>query len=332
MKIGILTLPFNNNYGGLLQAYALQNYLKGRGHDVYSIQQSINKNQWVEIKEKLKNVLKAGNNTNSRFMQEFQHKNMQETIVVDSDKDFEKLQKYNFEAVIVGSDQVWRFNYIRENYKRYFLDFIKNDQIKKISYAASFGVDFWEADEDQTKNVTELIGRFDSVSVREKSGVHLCEEKLNYSQAQHLLDPVLLFPADFYRNLYKNENNDSAENKLGYYLLDFDNQKKELVALVEGELNLEAQSIGKTKNVSKFGIETKYPPVYEWIRGFATSDFIVTDSFHGMLFSVIFEKPFIIIGNKTRGLSRFNSFLEMVNLKDRLIDINNYSQDTIKEQ
>jgi exopolysaccharide biosynthesis predicted pyruvyltransferase EpsI len=65
-----------------------------------------------------------------------------------------------------------------------------------------------------------------------------------------------------------------------------------------------------------------YPPIEQWLRSFLDAKFIITDSFHGTIFSIIFEKPFIVIGNKKRGLSRFNSLLKMFRLEERMIDKN----------
>lgn len=317
MKIGVLSLPFNNNYGGLLQAYALQSYLKGRGHDVYSINQPFF-NKKFRIKNSIKKHFRLGNFINFENLVDFRHKHFKETMPINNNYDFKKLNRYKFDAVITGSDQVWRFKYIEDNYNRYFLDFIDDNKVIKLSYAASFGVDFWEADEAKTRNATYLISEFDAVSVRETEGKRLCRDYLNCHNAINLLDPTLLMPPDFYRYLY-NGKEMGNNGKVGCYFLDPDPQKLNVVINLKKHLNLESFIIGK-KLFSNNSI-TFFPHVSQWIKDFDTAECIVTDSYHGMIFSIIFQKPFIVIGNKRRGLVRFSSLLMHFGLKERLIDI-----------
>lgn len=327
MKIGILSLPFNNNYGGLLQAYALQSYLIGRGHDVFLINQPFFTTKF-RIKNSIKKLSRLSNYISFENFDNFRHKHLHETIPLNSNKDFTKLYRYKFDAVITGSDQVWRFNYIKDNYKRYFLDFVDNDKVIKISYAASFGVDYWEANETITRNVTHLIKKFDGVSVREIEGIRFCRDCLNYHNVIKLLDPTLLMPPDFYRQLY-NGKEKGNEGKIGCYFLDSDPQKLSLVAYLEKHFNLQSFIIGKKSNSNNSIIF--YPPISQWIKDFDTAEYIITDSYHGMIFSIIFQKPFIVFGNKERGLVRFSSLLYHFGLKERLIDIVESSKHSFSE-
>nr|WP_319392934.1 polysaccharide pyruvyl transferase family protein [uncultured Desulfobacter sp.] len=318
MKIGILTLPFNNNYGGLLQSYALHCYLVNRGHEVYSIQQPICRYR-RKIKLFLKQKFKVGNYINSSNIEKFQHRYFQETFPVYKDEDFKRLNKIGFDTVIVGSDQVWRFEYTKEKYQRYFLNFINNKHVRKIAYAASFGVDYWEADKEKTRIAAQLLKQFDAVSVREKSGVDLCRDFLNQDNVISLLDPTLLMPADFYRGLYTGEEK-SQKGGVGYYFLDESEDKQALLRKIKERFSLPSFCIGKKKIESKRkGRGVYYPSVSQWIKDFDEANYIVTDSYHGMLFSIIFRKPFLVIGNSKRGWVRFSSFLEMLNLEGRLL-------------
>ncbi len=321
MKIGILTLPFNNNYGGLLQSYALQAYLKERGHYVYSIQQSVSGNK-SKIKQIIKRVLKVGNYSDSSNMLKFQQKYFNQTFAIDNEYDFHRLKRYRFDALIVGSDQVWRFSYIKDHYSRYFLNFVEEQNIIKLSYSASFGVDIWEASEKQTQVASQIINQFNAVSVRESSGINLCKTYLKYDQAINLLDPTLLLNASFYRDLYVN-NEFSNKGKIGYYFLDNDKEKMNLVQACEKQSNLPSCTIGKNRirNSSK---GFYFPSVSQWIKDFDEVEFIITDSFHGMIFSLIFEKSFIVVGNKERGLTRLISLLSLVCLENRIVDLNQF--------
>jgi exopolysaccharide biosynthesis predicted pyruvyltransferase EpsI len=204
--------------------------------------------------------------------------------------------------------------------------------VKKIAYAASFGVDDWEFTEEQTRECARLAKQFDTISVREDSAVELCKKYLNVD-AVHLLDPTLLLNKEDYLALINSVNTTPSNGDLFVYILDKDEKKTHI-----------ANEVAKQKNLTPFKllpkqflIETSkneiekciYPPIEQWLRSFLDAKFIITDSFHGTIFSIIFEKPFIVIGNKKRGLSRFNSLLEMFRLEERMINENDEFDFTI---
>ncbi|MDR1706511.1 MAG: polysaccharide pyruvyl transferase family protein [Prevotella sp.] len=320
MRIGVLTLPFNNNYGGLLQSYALQSYLKQRGHEVYSIQQLFHYSLISEIKMFVKNMLYRRYRTypaNSANMRVFQHNYMDETNLVYTTKDMKQIVvKYNFDALVVGSDQIWRFkSYEQDTYQRYFGKFAEKKNMIKVAFAASFGVDFFEGNEQQALIAKRLIKEFAAVSVREKSGIALCKEHLGYDKAIHLCDPTLLHSADFYRQIYTGNETDNF-GKIGVYFLDTNEEKIKFVSEFEKRTGKRSVLIGKYRK----GRKDYYPTPSQWLRDFDTVDYIITDSYHGMLFSIIFRKPFCAIGNVKRGLTRFISVLENFGLQKRLIN------------
>jgi polysaccharide pyruvyl transferase WcaK-like protein len=232
------------------------------------------------------------------------------------------LQKYNFDAYIVGSDQVWRPRY-SPCITNYFLDFIENtNSYKKIAYAASFGVDNWEFTSKQTKQCSSLAKKFDAIFVREHNGIHLCSKFLGVN-AVHVLDPTMLLDKDDYIQLVKSENEIESSGNLMIYILDSSEGKQKIIETVSKELSLIPFSILPNK---RFTEESQneidhcvIPSVTSWLRGFMDANFVITDSFHGCIFSIIFNKPFIAIGNKERGLTRFISLLNLFELEDRLI-------------
>ena len=316
MKIGILTLPFNNNYGGLLQSYALQSFLKQRGHDVWLIKRIPNKPNLIrKIKDLIKKILLELPVIDFN-MKSFESQYMQETEIINSSNKYKLLDKYNFDAYVVGSDQVWRFAYTQERTKEYFFDFVPDKNAKKIAFSASFGIDTWEADKNTTEEISKLICNFAAVSVREKSGVDLCRKCFGYNNAIQLLDPTLLYSADFYRQLYTGIETDNG-GKIGVYFLGKNEQKMELALGFAKQTGKSLFTIGKRKA----GIKYYYPTVSQWIKDFDTVDYIITDSFHGMVFSIIFRKPFCVIKNKNRGLGRMVFLLEEFGLQDKLINI-----------
>ena len=331
MRIGILTLPLHNNYGGILQAYALMTTLKKQGHEVWLIRYDPNKpfSSWkvpIAIGKRLilkyifgKDIVilkeKKARRDNQNI-QEFIDRYVQpQTHKLYESHTLPELGQYNLDAYIVGSDQVWREKYNPKSITNYFFDFITNDNTKKISYAASFGVDSWDYDPDTTKKLKILAGKFDALSVREDSGVQLCEEFLGVN-AELVLDPTMLLQKSEYEELTTSKLD--GQNNLLLYILDETTEKKTVIEAVSSTGNFKSFSIGHSKG------DVPDPSIINWLEGFSSAQFVVTDSFHGCVFSIIFNIPFLVIGNNDRGLARFNSLLKLFNLTDRLItDVSN---------
>ena len=339
MKIGIVTLPFNSNYGGILQAYALQSVLKKMGHTVLTVNRFSKSipvymkilsfaKRFAERYFLQKKVIvrtwpnKWEQDTIAQHTKRFITENIEITEYLKNEAGFNKLNRIGFEAYVVGSDQVWRPKY-SPSIENHFLAFEQNNsKVKRISYAASFGVDSWEYSPKQTENCRELVQLFNAVSVREKSGISLCKNNLNVDAIQ-VLDPTLLVDKDEYIGLVKKDNLPERNETLLTYLLDQNSAIQEIVAGAERKLNKKAFSTMPRAFFRNVGAQQLdkciAPPVTNWIKGFMDADFVITDSFHGTVYSIIFNKPFISIGNTKRGMSRFTSFLEMFDLQDRLL-------------
>jgi polysaccharide pyruvyl transferase WcaK-like protein len=339
MKIGILTQPLLNNYGGLLQSFALQQKLKSLGHDTWIINRVYPK---PGVKTKLIKVAKSifyRHITTKKniplSMNDFEYRHIYGEIshfkskfifpVTDKiydTKGMNNLKEFDFDAFIVGSDQVWRQDY-SPCITNYFLDFaIEFKNIKRISYAASFGTSEFEIDEDKRSLISKLAGNFDSVSVRESSGIKLCQEYLGVKAVQ-VLDPTMLLDVKIYKKLIIDEQETISEGTLMSYFLDTTGIKKNYIEQISKELNLIPFSIMPKAKFTKESIgnfdDTVFSSVTKWLKGFDDAEFVITDSFHGCVFSILFNKPFIAIGNKRRGLSRFQSLLEKFGLEDRFV-------------
>ncbi|EKT54125.1 polysaccharide pyruvyl transferase family protein [Providencia burhodogranariea] len=330
MKIGILTQPLRNNYGGLLQAYALQAFLKKHGHDVMTVDfQKENKPRFFGFKgialnitkkyifrKKIKSILPLTEKDKNKINQHsarFIAQNINRTQLITSLEEFTYLTQYNFDAYIVGSDQVWRPPY-SPGMSAFFLEFLKDDiKTKRIAYAASFGVDHCdEFSKDELIRYTALAKKFDLIGVREDSAVNLCDRHFGI-KAEHVLDPTLLLEKDDYIELIKKDNLPPLDGDMMVYVLDQTEEKKRIISEVKNKYKLKPYSIMPND------IDDVYPPVTKWLKGFMDAKFIVTDSFHGVVFSIIFNKPFIAIGNNDRGLARFLSILKLFNLENHLI-------------
>lgn len=229
-------------------------------------------------------------------------------------KNFVNTEK--FDVVIVGSDQVWRKKYINyKYYKSYFLDFVDSTKTKKVAYAASFGKDYWEGEND-SEEIAKLLQDFISVSVREALGVDICKDTFNYDKAVHVLDPTMLIGKEFYQNeiIAKYAEANTHKGGLLTYVLDEVVEKKEIIEFVQKNSGL--KSVHHLKGFNASHVTFTVP---QWVVSFANADFVVTDSFHGMVFSIIFEKEFVVIGNESRGMDRFISLVSKLGVEDRLI-------------
>ena len=342
MKIGILTLPLHTNYGGILQAYALQTVLERMGHNVEVIDKSryrflpfykkpfiyvyrillkvfLRKNIKIQL-EKYYNECIDRDKITQIYTRTFIDKYIHQKHI----EKFSEIKQNDFDAIVVGSDQIWRTIYANlffQSTTAAYLDFAQKwDNLKRIAYAASFGTDLWEYSKENTKKCSNLIGLFNAVSVREKNGISLCCENLNYKSAIQVLDPTLLLDASDYERLFRKKMNNEKKGTLFCYILDPNEIKNSIIKKCEQKYNLKAFHVNSRVDDWNAPIgERIQPPVEEWLRGIADADFVITDSFHACAFSIIFKKQFLVIGNEKRGLSRFTSFLDMFDLKDRLI-------------
>ena len=226
-----------------------------------------------------------------------------------------------FDAIVVGSDQVWRAT--MSDIPTYFLSFTKAMNMKRIAYAASFGTDdLNEYSKMDMKIASESIKLFNAVSVREKSGVHLCRDYFKMD-AVHVLDPTMLLSKDDYLKLIESEDSPCSTNMLLTYVLDRVQEKSEIINKIGNALHLTPYENGPAKyfsNIIENNVpECVFPSVSRWLAGFRDAQFVVTDSFHGTVFSIIFNKPFVAILNSERGASRFISLLSILGLENRLI-------------
>lgn len=323
MKVAVLTLPLHTNYGGILQAYALQHVLTQAGHDAVMVRfapgMARRACHSVAVWMKQRGLLSYKHNypltaTEHAIIRRntagFVRGHIRQTPLLRA----RRLSRMGFDAFIVGSDQVWR------HYDpRYFFDFLpQDDKARRIAYAASFGIDNWPFMPDQTELIKPLAARFDALSVREESGVELCRRVLGV-EAELMPDPTLLLDTEHYLELA--EGGASKEGTVMSYILDRTKGKATTVEKVCSTLSLSGNDItAESRPGRRVPIEECiWPSVEEWLAGIAAAEFVVTDSFHGTVFAILFNKPFIAICNDERGAARFHSLLKIFGLEDRLI-------------
>lgn len=334
MRIGIITLPPLCNFGGIIQSYALQKALQKAGHQAILIdfpkEWNIKKPQkmllyisrliqkyilrkpiTVKIDKKYNHDLQLITQNTSKFINKY----IQRFVI----SEFSELQPSQFDALVVGSDQIWRPKYFNRAIENAYFSFAKDWKIKRISYAASFGTDKWEYTPEQTAACSQLIRLFDGVSVRENSGIKLCNKYLR-SDAIQVLDPTMLLEKEDYIHLIEAANLPQSPGNFFCYILDKTPEKDEIISQLSKHYELTSFEVNAKYNDPNAKIEERIQPAVEqWLRAFYDAKLIFTDSFHACVFSIIFNKPFIVFGNKERGISRFDSLLEMFELKERLI-------------
>ena len=177
----------------------------------------------------------------------------------------------------------------------------------------------------ETEECRRLIQTFDAVSVREDSGVSLCAKYLRVNSSL-VLDPTMLLSIDDYVNIINQANIPTSDGTLLTYILDDTPDKQVLLKNIAQEKKLKIFKVNaKVEDLSAPLNERIQPPVERWLKGFQDAKFIVTDSFHACVFSIIFNKPFLVFANVDRGFSRFLSLLKMFELEDRLIMGNSVS-------
>lgn len=334
MKIGLLTLPFNNNYGGFLQAYALLTVLKSMGHDVELINRRPQTwSMWRCIKYMIKNTglmilgkphrgfiprpedeLKNDGQLMMRFVNNYI---VPRTEPIYSSKVMRNVITGRYDVVVVGSDQVWRPEYV-PNISEFFFSFLPDDSTRRIAYAASFGT----SAPCYTKHNQIICGKnfekFHAVSFREKSGVDVIAslEWHNMAKTVVVLDPTMLLNSNDYDMLLADVIS-KCRNKVFCYVLDDSNNVCRIINQVSQALN---------KDVCLFYGQNKWknqrhvlPSIEDWLCNLRDSQFVVTDSFHGAVFSIIYHKPFVVYINKRRGADRILSLLEKFRLSDRII-------------
>lgn len=338
MRILILTLPLYVNYGGILQCYALQTVLERMGHDVKVLDKPLYKRSYyiywgVAILKRLikkfifrkqvVSILYAPYQIERNIVQKNTNRFIKKYIRKYTKQTWNSSLARHFDAFVVGSDQVWRPAYVTD-VEKFFLSFVEDVDVIRMAYAASFGLDnLSEYNESEIQKCASLLKKFDAVSVREDTAVNLCKEYLGVDAVQ-MLDPTLLLTADDYVRLFKNERTVPPDGNLLVYILDKNKNKESICDRLASERNLIPFWLDSPDEDNKdlpFERRTKMS-VEQWLRSLYDAEFVLTDSFHGCVFSIIFHKPFVVIGNTERGLTRVISLLNLLDLKERLVHSN----------
>lgn len=314
MRIGIVSM-LSDNYGALLQSYALQTILERMECKVVLVNR-----RWKSFREKTTFRQKLYGLKNRLFHNEsaferFRRKRLNLTSIIRSYKDLERLNE-QLDLVITGSDQVWHDGCSKVMDGYFFLDWVRYPIVNRCSYAASFGKDTFDGRKDEIALFSSILSTYKGISVRENTGLNICKRVFGVEAEWHL-DPTLLLSSDDYNKILPPCCN---QNIICSYMLDKSTGKTNLVEKVSIMLNC-----GIVHNL----VEKHSISVEQWVQNIRDSKYVITDSFHGMVFSIIFGKQFVCINNKKRGSTRFSCLLNYLNLSNRLIDVESVDEDKV---
>ncbi len=358
MKVAIFTLPLVNNYGGILQAYALQRALESYGFEAPVLNLKIRQRGLFSrdyLKFLLAKLIYFKKYKNAEFStlryyadtQRFVAQNIKTTREIYSPAALKRLfEQEKFGACVLGSDQVFNPPYFDAFENDFSLGFAPQSCIK-IAYAASFGGESFKGARDLELHKANLA-KFKAISVRERNATALCESVFGISGAAFVLDPTLLAGREVFEKFIspagaassvkpgaaQNLNGtaadiadtafsaqDACENavcatnaaqkgQIFAYILDQNERKSEILKSVSEREGLSVREVNDKAN--RVSIE-------EWLSLIASAQLVITDSFHGCAFSILFNKPFFAFINENRGSSRFYSLFESFELQDRVI-------------
>lgn len=326
-RVLIRTLPLaRGNYGGILQAFGLQRAITDLG---FRVDTDISAR--LAPKDALRRQLtSAASRVLGRpvgYWHSMESVNVDVLAFVDrhmtTTRLFDRFGRpradilAEYDSFVTGSDQVWRPEY--GDVGSYLLDFLQPDsEAARVAYAASFGTD---APTSDLARHASAASRLTAVSVREKSGVRLAAEYWGIDSTQ-MPDPTLLLEVSDYEALLTPVAA-AGEMYLATYVLDPDGTKGDVVAAISDVFGLRPRELGRaTAGRAPYQpatVQHRKPGVEEWLSGIRSAELVITDSFHGCVFSIMFGRPFIAIGNAARGMTRFESLFETFGLSDRLM-------------
>lgn len=315
MKIALLNLPIDNNYGGNLQRYALVKTLQSLGHHVCFLEThfcfpgNIFRQLYGVIKRLPKEILSRFRFFSKKYpVSYFLHKKIPHSLPIYN-KTFLKCYR-NFEVYVVGSDQVWRPK-MTMNYglPTYFFDFLLHKNCKKIAYGVSLGSSECEFSVQEKGMLSKLYSTFNAVSVRERSALNILENcGWTTPAARLVLDPTFLLKREDYEELVHGSRTVAPSGNLFCYMLDWNEEKEKLTRDVALDRGLQPFYVKMERN-REMSIE-------QWLRSFMDANFVVTDSFHGLAFSIIFNKPYVLIKNEQRGNARFENIFSLFEISE----------------
>lgn len=297
-RINLLTIHWGRSFGAVFQTYATCRILENLGHKVTVI--NLSSPSFEKTKWKWQNIKYAI--TNFRF-DRFKKKYFSK--LTNKGTSISDIKLPEADVTIVGSDQVWNRDITKENALTFFLDFVPQNQ-KRISLASSFGKSVWQEDKSFSKVVKENLQKFTGITVRESSGKEIIESTFGGSATQ-VLDPTLAL-GDFANLIDKKQN----ISQIYPFILCNKQEEYDLVNELSSLLDI------KVFKRNFWNVYLSNSPKV-WLNRIRNSEYIVTDSFHGLAFSILFHKQFFMLCGDPQKFTRIQSCLELFGLQDRFV-------------
>ena len=310
MKIALLTIWRCKNYGAEMQTYATIRALRELGHEVEVIDFRLSELIAPTFKQRIIQFLTSINKEDPKFKRFWKS-------FIPTTRHYKTMEELQLnppvaDLYLVGSDQVWNPEITKKKAPVYFLNF-GNDDVLRASYASSIGTAKWEGDEIITELAKKQLVKFKAVSCREKTGTDALRKVFDIDITT-VLDPTLL-----HKEYIELTGKIEQQNTLVYYpLFPFDELESFCRELAE-ELGKDFLNANE-KKLFLGRLVWDRPSVEEWVRSFAQASLVVTPSFHGLTFSLIYSKQFIIVQNPDgeSKMSRITNLLSELGLEDRL--------------
>ena len=311
MRIGVVTYHNELSQGATFQAYATYRALKEMGCDV----------EVIDLEHKNKSprprwqVLLLNLYLSLSYFRQWRFRCKFYPPFSRHYKDLDELRKNPpaIDAACVGSDQTWNLKIAtKENMPAFFLDF-GPENMPRFSYASSFGYSKWQIeDQYETKRIFEILKKYVGLSIREVSGQKILKDTFNLD-ATIVCDPTLLH-AEYneFTNGLKQRN-----EVVCYSLAVSSKPRQKALKDISAFWGAPMRWMGKPFFV-KGAKYTYFPDVYRWFRVIASSKFVLTDSFHGVVASIICKKPFIVLYDENGLSSRIVDLLNTIGLHDRI--------------
>jgi hypothetical protein len=334
-RVAIITINDYHNYGNRLQNYATQEVLRSLGFEVETVVNNsiYNPNKVIKLKDRIRKIKNLSNKEKCKLVKAkilihinkksnvkrieafkaFTTSNILETDYCISDKNIPIDLSDSFDFFITGSDQVWNPMFGHGSP----IDFLTfAPKYKRIAYAASFGVS--NIPQEYIENFKYWLSEMRTLSVREEAGAKIIKD-LTGRHATILVDPTLMLKKEKWLSLSKKAvHKPRNEYLLTYFLGDITNETKKRIKQISLKNNLEVINLTDIKDKNRY-----YADPSEFIDYINSASIFLTNSFHGVVFSILLEKPFIIfdrIGNMPSMNSRVDTLLSTFNLQSRQWD------------
>lgn len=311
--IGIYGVWYGYNYGSISTYYALNNVVRDMGYSTVMIENPL-KNEGADL-----SVLPESHPR--RFAPK--HYDISDLFRLDNMEEANKICK----GFLLGSDQMWNYGLSRHYKQTYYLDFAADERVK-VSYATSFGKEPYNGPKEDKPAIRENLNRFNAVSVRDDFSKRIAKKEFGVD-AEQVLDPVFLCKKSAYEELIKEADELKADDYYFAYILDpnpeigdsiskiMKDSGKKVIMIFDAPANAH-EKFNDLKIPADNITCIEHPTVNTWLGYIKNAEYVITDSFHGACFSMIFEKPFVVMKNNKRGGGRFECLMETVDLRERM--------------